>query len=99
MIHNSKWMDSNRYIAIKEMPKVTDLVKDNNTVKFAFYRSGVFYYIVIIPNHIYEFPVPIDDIGNATLHDTDKAITFMRWIRKAIEDKTIQEHPLLIGWK
>lgn len=36
----------------------------------------------------YIFPVPIEDIGSATLLAEDKAITFMRWIRKAIEDKT-----------
>jgi hypothetical protein len=36
-----------------------------------------------------QFPVPLDDIGTATLLATDKAITFMRWIRKAIQDGTL----------
>jgi hypothetical protein len=39
--------------------------------------------------HTYQFPVPIEDIGNATLLDYDKAITFMRWIRKAKEEGTL----------
>lgn len=39
--------------------------------------------------NVYTFPVPLDDIGTATLLSEDKAITFMRWIRKAIEDKTL----------
>lgn len=94
MVHNSKFFGS-KYIEIKEMPTISELVKNDNMVNFAFYRSGIFYYIVVIPNHIYEFQVPIDDIGTATLHDSDKAITFMRWIRKSIEEKTIQERPVL----
>lgn len=67
-------------------------------VTFAFYRQGHFYYTIpyhkkneggTINVHILQFPVPIDDIGTATMLATDKAITFMRWIRKAIEDKTL----------
>lgn len=96
-VHKNGWLNADSYIPIKEMPTISELVKDGNTVKFSFFRSGVFYYIVVIPNHIFEFPVPIEDIGNATLHDYDKAITFMRWIRKAIEEKTLQEHPVLMG--
>ena len=38
---------------------------------------------------IYQFTVPVDDIGNATLLAQDKAITYMRWIRKAISDNTL----------
>lgn len=86
-----------KYIPIVEMPTLKELVKDGIRVQFNFYRNGVFYYIVVIPNHIYEFQVPLDDIGTATLHDYDKAITFMRWIRKSIEEKTLQERPVLIG--
>ena len=36
----------------------------------------------------YIFPVPLTDIGDATLLATDKAMVFMRYIRKAIEEKT-----------
>jgi hypothetical protein len=59
-------------------------------VHFQFYRAGHFFYAVedFYSSELYEFPVPMDDIGNATLNRTDKAITFMRWIRKAIEDGT-----------
>lgn len=83
---------------------IKDLVK-NRFVEFAFYRSGFFYYnlIVILTvqaiaeeeangraiQQVYQFPVPIEDIGNATLPVRDKALTFMRWIRKAKEDNTL----------
>lgn len=43
----------------------------------------------IVKYDLYQFPVPIEDIGTATLPSSDKAITFMRWIRKAMEDKTL----------
>lgn len=40
-------------------------------------------------HNTYTFPVPIEDIGTATIRSRDKALTFMRWIRKAIDDKTL----------
>lgn len=33
----------------------------------------------------YQFTIPIDDVGNATLNKKEKAITLMRWVRKAHE--------------
>lgn len=67
-----------------------DIHGNPNKVDFQSYRAGIFYYAVsdFYSADWYEFPVPVEDIGNATLNRTDKAITFMRWIRKAIEDKT-----------
>ena len=87
-------------------PTLKDLVKTGNVVTFDSYRQGHFYYNVAhctqeqLMNSdtavtIYQFPVPIEDIGTATLLHTDKAITFMRWIRKAMTDGTfikLREH-------
>jgi hypothetical protein len=39
--------------------------------------------------NVYQFPVDINDIGNATLLAEDKAIYFMRWIRRAREEGTL----------
>lgn len=61
-----------------------DLIKDNY-VTFLSYKKGFFYYN--IKNYI--FPVPVDDIGDGELLHTDKAIMFMRWIRKAIQEGTL----------
>lgn len=78
---------------------IKELVKDN-FVFFNSFRQGVFYYTIFAgtaeqsksvytaTSIRYQFPVPIEDIGTATLLAKDKAITFMRWIRKAIQDKT-----------
>jgi len=75
---------------------IKELIK-GNFVKFDSYRQGNFYYKIIkseqtalqVESIAYLFTVPVDDIGTATLLSEDKAITFMRWIRKAINDKTL----------
>ncbi len=73
---------------------IKDIVK-NNTVQFHHYRAGVLYYQVVIPDGMhfkgYIFPVPIYDIGEATFLYQDKAILFMRYIKKAIDEKTFIE--------
>jgi hypothetical protein len=48
-------------------------------VTFSYYRDGSLWYITDLG---FLFPVPIDDIGNATFLATDKGILFMRYIRK-----------------
>jgi len=54
------------------------------------YRQGIAYYVVNVRNEDtdYMFPVPLDDVGDATLEAEDKALIFMRYIRKALEDGT-----------
>ena len=66
---------------------IKDIVKDN-IVYFMYYRQGHMYYFVKTNQGNYMFPVPLDDVQDATLHASEKAITYMRYIRKAIEDKT-----------
>ncbi len=73
-------------------------------MRFSHYRAENFYYYVAYPDEegstlsteedgepysLYQFPVDIDTIGNGTMLAEDKAITFMKWIRKAIEDGTL----------
>ena len=69
--------------------EIKEIVKDN-TVHFAKYRQGYAYYTVRVPSEgiNYIFPVPLADIGDATLLATDKAMVFMRYIRQALADKT-----------
>jgi hypothetical protein len=68
---------------------IKEIVKDN-FCHFQKYRKGILYYRVMIYSNgeIYEFPVPIEDCGDADFPNTDKAILFMRYIRKAIDDGT-----------
>jgi hypothetical protein len=68
---------------------IKDIVKDNH-VSFLRYRQGVMYYCVSVPGVSDEhmFPVPVTDVGDATLGAQEKAIIFMRYIRQAIEEGT-----------
>lgn len=69
---------------------IKEIVKNPNIVKFDHFRQGKFYYNVYNPNEtpegtVYQFNVPLEEIGDSTFNGTDKAIYFMRFIRKSIE--------------
>lgn len=53
----------------------------NKTVTFVFYKDGELWYTTECG---FEFPVPINDVGTASMNAEDKAILFMRWIKKQI---------------
>lgn len=63
------------------MHDIKEMVKDQKKVRFSFYRDGQLWYRTECD---FEFPVPIADLGNATLLAEDKAMLFMRYIRKHI---------------
>jgi hypothetical protein len=66
--------------------ELKDLVKDRK-VKFSFFRDGELWYEVEGTN--FQFPIGGDDLKGAIFKAEDKALLFMRWIRKqlkAIED-------------
>ena len=60
----------------------------NNEVYFVYYRHNIMYYGVTVNSIKYTFPVPLNDVMDASLFAKEKAITYMRYIRKAIADKT-----------
>jgi hypothetical protein len=77
--------------------KVSDFVEKGNYVYFDSYRAGFFYYNIERwkgTGGEYQFPIPIEDTNNATLLAEDKSVSFMRWIRKAIQDGTMIKKPL-----
>lgn len=49
---------------------------------FEYYKDSQLWYST---EDGFEFPVPIEDIGTATFHKEDKAMLFMRYIRKHME--------------
>lgn len=67
---------------------ITEIVK-GNTANFSYYRAGVMYYSILVEDLTYTFPVYLDDIGDATLNNQEKAIMLMRYVRRAISDETI----------
>ena len=66
---------------------IKQIVK-NNVVRFHRLRQGIAYYVVTVDDRDMQFPVPLNDIGDATLEAEDKAIVFMRYIRIAMADGT-----------
>lgn len=79
-------------------------VAHGNTVLFNFFRQGHFHYSVqdFETGKWFDFQIPLEDIGTATMEYSDKAITYMRWIRKAIADGTLienkEKHPVKPLW-
>ncbi len=47
------------------------------------YRKGELWYVVEATG--FTFPVPVSDCGDGTFLATDRAMLFMRYIRKALE--------------
>jgi hypothetical protein len=68
--------------------KITDIVRHDNPAHFSLYRAGHVYYKVEVTGQTYVFPIALEDVGNASLFATMKAITLMRWIRKALAEGT-----------
>ena len=66
--------------------KIVDLVRDSKKVRFKYYRDKEFWY-----EHEdgFVFPIALSEVDNpasrATLLAEDKAIYFMRWMKKYIE--------------
>jgi len=58
------------------------MVKDK-VVRFLYYRDKELWYET---EDGFQFPVPINDTGTGTFKAEDKAILFMRWIRKRMEE-------------
>jgi hypothetical protein len=63
-------------------PNLKEMVSDGKKVRFAFYRARELWYRT---ESGFEFPVPIAEAGDAVFLAEDKAILFMRYIRKHIE--------------
>jgi len=61
--------------------KIKEIVKDQNA-HFVFYRDKSLFYET---DNGFQFPVPIEDAGSATLNKEEKAILLMRYIRKHMD--------------
>ena len=70
--------------------KLIDIVKDN-VVRFDRMTKEYAYYNVEVDGKTFNFPVDLSEIGDATFYAEDKAMLFMRYIRKAMKDNTLVE--------
>lgn len=83
MVERIKTKDAQRK---HEMYDIKEMVKDNKKVKFLHFKNNEFWYVTETG---FEFPVQLDDIGTAVMLAEDKALLFMRYIRKHV--KLIEE--------
>lgn len=72
---------------------ISELVK-KNTAQFVYFRDGEMVYDLLDPSgkKIARFPIVVSDkneVGNASFEAQHKAITLMRYIRKALKEETI----------
>jgi hypothetical protein len=63
------------------MQTLKEMVNNHQKVRFQYYRDHELWYAT---EGGFEFPVPIDDTGTGIFKAEDRAIRFMRWIRKQI---------------
>jgi len=63
------------------MRTLKEMIVDGQKVRFSFYRDSQLWYQTECG---FLFPVPISDAGTATFLSEDRAILFMRYIRKQI---------------
>lgn len=76
------------------MTTIKEIVRDDNIAEFEYYLDHNLWYKVMFTKDDlsfgeFSFPVPIDDIGNATFNRTERAMLMMRYIRKHM--KTLEE--------
>lgn len=64
------------------IPNIIDLVTGDQKVRFTHYVGGKLWYEH--ENTGFQFPVEIVDAGNGVFFVDDKALFFMRWMRKHI---------------
>lgn len=64
------------------MPTLKELVGKGETVQFQMYRKGELHYKT---SSGFDFIVPVEDCGDGQFLNEDKAMLFMRYIRKQLE--------------
>jgi hypothetical protein len=63
------------------MRTLKEMVANNQKVRFCFYRDGLLWYDTECG---FRFPVPIEEAGTATFMAEDRAMLFMRYIRRQL---------------
>jgi hypothetical protein len=66
---------------------IKDIVK-NNLTHFSFLRGENAYYTVVVDGARFVYPVILKDLAGASIFAEMKAITMMRYIRKAFKNGT-----------
>lgn len=78
------------------MSTIKDMVKDNKVVRFTHFKENELWYETECG---FQFPVPVEDTGSATFLAEDKAMLFMRYIRKHLSflEQAKAEHERVVS--
>ncbi len=71
-----------------KLPGIIELARGKAV--FVYYEDMTLWYRVVYDSHeagskTFDFPVPVNDAGGGKFLPEDKALTYMRWIRKHLE--------------
>ena len=72
-----------------KLPRITQLVRE--LAKFTHYEEGKLWYQVIWTDDdgswggLFDFPIPVEDAATGRFLSNDRAMIFMRWMRKHLE--------------
>ena len=61
-------------------------IVQGRTAQFAYYRQKHLYYSIELDDGNYVFPIPIEDLMEASVNREERAITLMRYVRKALDE-------------
>jgi len=67
-----------------------EIVGNDNKARFSHYRDGNLWYVVTVDGKNYNFPISNEEAKGGTFLAEHKAVSLMRWIRKALDAKTFQ---------
>ncbi len=79
--------------------KISDYIKEDTTATFSYCDGEALWYV--LSGTFFIFPVPLEETKGATFKVRDKAVFFMRWVRKQLEywekeqemiQQALQEH-------
>ena len=76
-----RWKPRTIVKPVEKKKTILDMVKDKKVI-FIFYKNNELWYKTECG---FEFPVPIEDTGNAVFNHEEKAMLLMRYIRKHME--------------
>ena len=62
--------------------KIIDLVRPGKEVRFVYFHDQALWYETDCG---FKFPIPVEDTRGAFFKAEDKAIAYMRWIRKQLD--------------
>lgn len=75
------------------MNSIKDMVSQGKRVEFVRYQQQELWYKTECG---FNFPVPISDTGEASFAAEDKAIMFMRWIKKHLDSISVAKKEQLV---